>query len=715
VHIAKPGTVIYEIHIYQGFAIKRDRQYTFTVWLRASDNRTIEIQAVHQAPPWTIYGGDAAASDRILALGAERGLHIGTPPVDLPWPQGDKGPDYAGPDSQIDHILAIDPKALIIPRIHLDAPDWWKKAHPGQTMVYADKAHPATSAASKLWRRDAADALRLFLRHLESKYGDHMLGYHVTGQSAGEWFYYNTWEPIMPCFEEPFRQGFAEWARGKYQTAEALRRAWGQPQVTFETVRVPTLEERTRGRLGAFRDPTTQRFEVDFAEYMQGCLCECVEEFARIVKEETGGRKLSVFFYGYLYDVAGFPYGGAVSGHLRLRRVLSSPHVDVVCSPISYNDRQSGGVGPFMAPVDSIQAHGKLWFNEDDTRTHLAPADAGFGRTDDLLQTLGVYRRNFGHQFERRCGTWWMDFGTGWMADRAIFDCFAQARDIWRAAPKPGPFQPQVAIVTDEDSFLYLRHSNEISGPSVSAMRRMFNTIGCPVGLYLMADVCEGKVPEAVRLYVFLNAYRVTGEQRQQLRARVARDRKTALWLYAPGFISEDASAANVADLIGFQVAALAEPTSARIRLPASPPAPLDRLANHTFGVESRPTPLFAVAPGQADVIPLGTYAGTPHLALAMKRTPAWASVFCGGLQVSAEVLRELARDAGAHVYCETNDVINGCPGFLSIHATTAGEKTLLFPSPVRLRDLVSGETLHVPTRNHRITLRAGETRLFAY
>ena len=715
VHITSPGTIIYEVHIYQRLAIERGKTYTFSAWLRSSEDREIEIQAIHQAPPWTVYGGDTAPSDRILALGAERGLHIGTPPIAMAWPRGGEAADYSRADAQIEHILTVDPEALIIPRIKLHASQWWKDENPGHQQVYDGGERPMVSPASKLWRRDASAALRLFLRHLEDKYGDHMLGYHVCAQSAGEWFYDHTWEKIMPCFEEPFRQGFAEWARGKYETVEALREAWRKPDITFETIQVPTLEERTTGKLGVFRDPQLQRFEIDFAEYMQVCLCEYLEEAARIVKEETGGKKLGVFFYGYLYDVAGFAYGGAVSGHLRLRRALSSPHVDIVCSPISYFDRGSGGVGPFMAPVDSIQAHGKLWLNEDDARTHLASETAGFGRTSNMFETIGVYRRNFGHQFERRCATWYMDFGTGWMADPEIFDNFAKVRDIWKAAPKPRPFAPEVAMITDEDSFLYLRNSNEITRNTVNLMRRAFNTMGCPVGLYLMADLCEGRVPDSVRLYVFLNAFRVTEEQRQQLRAEIAREGNTALWLYAPGYVKEDASAQNVSDLLGFHVRQLQAASTSRLELPDDPAAPLGALGGgHSFGVDFAPTPLFAVVPGQADVTALGVYQGTDEIGLALKRTPKGSSVFCGGLQLSPEALREFARYAGAHIYCNTNDVISACPGFISIHATTQGDKTLMFPGAVRLRDLIAGEVLGAAGNSHSLTMEEGETRLFA-
>jgi len=713
--ITRPGTIGYQIHIYQCIAIRKGKTYTFSVWLRSEEPRTIAIQAVHQGPPWNMYGGQTSASDNIVALGAKRGLHIGTVPIGMPWPRDGESPDYSAADAQVRHILSIDPKALIIPRIGLHAPQWWKHKHPEQQQVYDGGRRPMVSPASKLWRRDAAHALRLFLRHLEDEFGDSMLGYHPCAQSAGEWFYDHTWERIMPCFEEPFRVGFAEWVKAKYKTVDALQKAWDKPEVVFETIRVPTLDERLAGKLGVFRDARSQRFEIDFAQYMQVCLCEYLEECAKIVKQETGGKKLGVFFYGYLYDVSGFAYGPAVSGHLRLHRALNCPDIDILCSPISYFDRQSGGVGPFMAPVDSIQAHGKLWLNEDDARTHLAPKSAGFGRTSTMAETIGVYRRNFGHQFERRCATWWMDFGTGWMADPTIFDNFRKTREIWLEAATPEPYQPQVAMIIDEDSLLYMRNSNDVTRPSISRIRRMFNTMGCPVGLYLMEDVRAGKLPESVRLIVLLNAYRVTKQQREELLAQVARQGKVAVWLYAPGLIDERAAAANVSRLIGFEVTRIAEPKSGKARLVGNAAKALGVAEGHIFGTTFVPSPLFAVRSGQPDVVALGTYEGGPDIAMAMKRLPDWTSVFCGTLEMSSEVLRGLARLAAAHIYCDTNDVISARPGFLSIHATATGQKTLVFPREVRLRDLYTGEELTTARKRCTFTMVKGETRAFAW
>ncbi|MBU0608641.1 MAG: hypothetical protein KKI08_12200 [Armatimonadetes bacterium] len=716
VRIKSPGTIDYQIHLYPTYAIQKGKTYTFSVWLRSDQPRVVELQSVHQGPPWRVYGGETGGSDRNLRLGGARGIHLGNPTLPMPWPQNGRPPDYSSVDAMVEHMLSVDPGHLLLPRIGLHAPAWWKQAHPGEQQLYDKGPMPMVSPASEAWRRDAEEALRLLIRHLEAKYGDHIVGYHPCAQSAGEWFYDHTWEKIMPCFEEPFRQGFARWAQGRYKTEAALRQAWQQPEVTFATIRVPTLEERTTGTHGVFRDPVKQRFVVDFAEYMQVCLAEYLQHIAHVVKEETRGKKLTAFFYGYHYDVSGFAYGAAVSGHLRLDEVLHCPDVDILCSPITYSDRESGGPGSFMSPADTIQLHGKLWLNEDDARTHLAPITAGFGRTGNMAETLGVYRRNFGHQFERRCATWWMDFGTGWMADAEIFDNFARERDLWKSLPNVGPLRPQVAIITDEDSNFFLRNSNEITAVSVTQIRRRFNAMGCPVGLYLLADLCAGKLPDSVRMFVFLNTYRLSEQQLAQVRRHAATPGRLLLWLYAPGYVSGDsAGAAHVSRVVGFDVQELAEPGSARIKLlPTLPPGLAGLPPEQVFGPDRQIAPRFT-APEQMGVTPLGFYDGTEQVGFAMKQGGGGWSAFCGGLETSPEVLRALARLAGVHIFCDSNDIISGTKGFLSVHAAAAGAKALRFPQAVALTDLISGEKLTPAAREHRFEMAKGETRLFAY
>jgi len=715
VRITSPGTINYHIHFYHTFAIKRGKVYTVSAWLRSDQPREVEMNALHQAPPWTTYGGASGKSDATLKLAGPRGLHLGNPPLPVIWTEPGSAPDFARLDGMVEHILSLDPDALIIPRLNLDAPQWWKQVHPDHIQVYDVGKQVMASPASQLWQRDAAAALRQTVRHLEDRFGDNMAGYHPCAQSAGEWFYDRVFQRIMPNFEKPFRAAFARWVQAKYGTVQALQRAWRDSEVTFETIQVPTMQQRLEGKIGVFRDPATQRFLIDFADYMQVCLSDYLMHCARIVKEETGGRKITVFFYGYHYELSGFPYGAQSTGHFRLREVLQCPDVDVLVSPISYGDRQSGGAGSFMCPVDSIQLHGKLWLNEDDTRTHLSAPDAGYGRADTMAQTLGIYQRNFGHQFERRCGTWWMDFGLGWMADETIFDNFAHARDTWKQRPPQGGFAPQVAIVTDEASNFVLRCSSEVTAFSVSLMRRSFNAMGCPVGLYLLDDLCEGKLPPSVRLYVFLNDFRLTDQQRKQIRQQVAKDGKVAVWLYAPGYVDDSPSAQNISDLVGMRVEQLDEPGNTRMALLGDLPTWLTGAPEaQVFGADHKLSPRFIV-PEQPGVTALGKYEGTEQVGLASKQLADWTSIYCGGLQVSPEVLRGAARLAGVHVYCHTNDVISACPGFVSIHAGSAGEKTLSLPKEVAVTDLISGQELGPPTDRVVLQMQKGETRLLGW
>jgi len=269
-----------------------------------------------------------------------------------------------------------------------------------------------------------------------------------------------------------------------------------------------------------------------------------------------------------------------------------------------------------------------------------------------------------------------------------------------------------VAIITDEDSFLYLRSSNEVTGPCVSEMRAQFERCGAPVGLYLMEDVCEGRLPDTVKLHVFLNAFRVTDAQREQLQAVVSRKGKTALWVYAPGFVNHDASARNIGQLIGMEVT----------QRPAAdlPPIELTEAGKAKLGADPatiggpRPiSPSFAVAESQPSVEVLGRYAGTGEAAIAMRSDGGCTSVFWGGLQVPASSLRALARLAGAHVYCDSGDVVGAGPGFVSLHVTTAGEKTISLPERwPTVVDLITGEVLARGTHSLTLTMGAGETRL---
>ena len=180
-----------------------------------------------------------------------------------------------------------------------------------------------------------------------SKFGDHMAGYHPCGQNTGEWFYQDTWEKLLNGYAPADTSAWRAWLRARYRTDAALQAAWHDPAATLATRR---RARRPRARRaspnGILRDPATEKPLIDFAEFQQQAMADLVCELAHAVRQASHGRKLVVFFYGYLFEFGTIRLGPATCGHYALRRVLDCPDIDVLCSPISYFDRGIGGSAP---------------------------------------------------------------------------------------------------------------------------------------------------------------------------------------------------------------------------------------------------------------------------------------------------------------------------------------------------------------------------------
>ncbi len=170
---------------------------------------------------------------------------------------------------------------------------------------------------------------------------------------------------------------------------------------------------------------------------------------------QGAGKKLVFFFYGYVHELSGVMNGPATSGHYALRKVLSSPDIDILSSPIAYFDRGLGGSAPsYVRGGNGAALAGKMWLNEDDTHTYLATGTPpGYREHVTTLEaTNAELTRNVAEEATRNFATWWMDLTfTGWFNDPAMWraEDEAQPLDEWFLR-NPTPFCPEVAAVVDE-------------------------------------------------------------------------------------------------------------------------------------------------------------------------------------------------------------------------------------------------------------------------
>ncbi|WP_165248647.1 beta-galactosidase [Paludisphaera soli] len=705
-----------DFHVFHQTRLKleKGKSYEATFWVRSSVPRELSVAFYRPGSSYVYLGGPPGPYETEIKLAADVGVDFVSFPMDLPWPEPGRNADWSSVDSACEQVLRVSPKALLLPRVGLYPPAWWTAKHPGEAMRWDDGKSGNAVPASPRFREDAAARLRELVEHVEAKYGEHVVGYHPTGQNTGEWFYQETWGKALNGYAPADLAAWRAWLRDRYPSDDELRRAWNDPQASLDTAAVPSPRSRREAPYGIFRDPKFERPVLDWSTFQQEAMADCVLALAKAVREGSAGKKLSVVFYGYVFEFGAVQLGPAISGHYALRRVLDSPDVDVLCSPISYFDRGLGESAPTMTAAESVALAGKMWLVEDDTRTYLAGgstfpgAEAG---ADTLEDTNRMLLRNVGQQAVRNFATWWMDLGaTGWFNDPRLWEQMKRLETIdLPLLGDPVAYRPEIAAVIDEASLTRIAAGGQVvSRPAVYEARRALGRCGAPYGQYLLDDVIAGKVD--ARLYVILNAWSLTAEQRAGL--RWATRGKGVVWSYAPGWYDgESPSPESMRELTGFKLErslaakAWAEPTAAGRSLGLSRP----------FGVDAHVRPTFAATDATAEEILARYPDGSAAVALRGDPGAPEFSLFAGPPGLTSELVRLAAKRAGVHLYTDSDCNVYANDRFVVLHASQDGPVALRLPKGRdAIVDALTGEA--VPDgASPTFPMKRGDTRILRF
>lgn len=619
------------------------------------------------------------------------------------WWLGEGQYDFDRIDRRIRAIIAADPDARIFPRCKLNPPRWWLEAHPEDIVLNADGSRgEQASLASSAWEAAYERMLRDLIRHMEaSDYAGHIIGYQPAGGRASEWYWWgeNGQTDFSPVAIERWR----EWLREEYGgDAGALREAWGLPDASFAAAQPPSPAERQAMQHGIFRDPVQARNVIDYRRFMSDMVTRNIIRSCRIVKDETGASKIAGVFYGYsLYSIRQCGFQGTAE-------VLAAPEVDFLCSPTAYDHRRGGDPGSFVSAYHgSYRLHEKLFWDEVDTRTHLYPGFESY-RTEDLQETLSVLQRAVGHSLTKGTSLWWFLLaGNATFHQAEVMDEVAKLKDACDEALEVEREQvAEVAVFADEPSMHYTSAADYhiIRGylrDTVDELARM----GAPYDVYLLSDIADERLPE-YRLYIFLNAYSIGPDIRAAIDAEVRRDGRTAVWVYAPGYVTgRDCSEDAMADLTGITLRAHEEPVAADLALTGDHAITADAPEALHWAWELAPA--FSVDGSDATV--LGTVAGRPGLAV--REFDDWRSVY-SLLPLRREVLRGLCEYAGVHVYSDTFDTFFANSAYAMLHTASAGDKRIELRSPAEVTELVTGRSLGRVDAIQE-TLPEGVTRIY--
>jgi hypothetical protein len=681
---------------------------------------------------------------------AQAGVHLFTFDIGA----GGEAPEWAGPapgrpghfdfstlQARFQHVLDADPEARFHLRVHLEAPAWWAGLYPDECERLSDGRRMRQSFASALWRAQAKDFLRALIAHLRAVgLFDRVIAYQCGAGDTGEWVKgHGAMAAACGDFSAPMRAHFRAWLRQRYQDDEAaLQRAWAAPAAAFDTAEVPSAEQQLASSTYTFRDPQREQAVIDYYRCLAELCGGLVIDFCATVKDAAQGQALAGAFYGYLMELAwnsaffgerdeythSYHSTYQRSGHLGLARVLASPHVDFLVSPYSYGLRGLGGHGPTMFPSESVRLHGKLILLEDDTRTHLTAHDhPNYGKADTLAESLALLQRNFAYVLTHGQGLWWLAGGDPATphvdlaqepAFRPLLKRFQHLGQLsLRLNRAPSA---EIAVLVDDDSFFYESLRNELDLPLIFQQRLWgLPRLGAPCDTYLLQDLLDDRLPP-YKLYLFLNAFHLPPERRRALQHSLQRDGRVAVWLYAPGYVAADLSAAHMSALTGFQFGESEIPWGPLMHLtnfdhPITRGLPQDL----AWGTNNRLGPVFHIEDSAAVVLADAVFArGRCRPGFAVKTFPDWTSVYVAAPNLPAPVLRGLARFAGVHLYSDQGDVLYATPDLLAVHTLAGGPRTFTLPRPVEVvYDLFHERELAANASEFQAALPPASTALY--
>lgn len=462
------------------------------------------------------------------------GVKIHTSVLHAGWVGVDKY-DYTLTDRVLQAVFSAGDDILYIPRIKLNVPVDWCYENPEDVFVYYGGPETAEeiralvgtekhdylgyespcgyyragdyvdtrpnvggmiarqSFSSEKWVKDANVALEKLIEHIESSpYADRIIGYHIAYGISGETV---TWGRINHRFGDygiENRRAFYRYGLRKYGTSEALSRAWCQEDLTEDTLRIPTPDERagdTDSLKELLRMRAKDQIAIDYDLFTSEKNADALLSFAHTVKQKTG--KLVGAFYGYVL----FLENAAYSGHLAIDRLIDSPDVDFFSSPKTYSRCAAGEPGGEMCPSQSINRK-KLFLEELDNRTYLA-----IENEDDVKQgwvsanpgdSVTVMWRELAKNVSHGSGFWWMDLGGGWFASELLMATVENMLSVAeRIRRTPGESIADMLIVFDERSFAYMRECHAFHHAYLRELIDNTAASGVVFDVYRAVDLAE--------------------------------------------------------------------------------------------------------------------------------------------------------------------------------------------------------------------------------
>ena len=655
--------------------------------------------------------------------------------------------DFDTFDRYIYEPLSANPNALIIVDVAMQAPSWWLDQNPSEEIVLYDSrtgqmVNPATRAvsfSSEKYRQEAGEVLRQLIEHIKTApYASHIVGIKIQDGETQEYMTQGVEDWVIGDFSESAVNGFRKYLKELYGTEAALQAAYHDETVTFDTVTVPTWDE--RGQVWLYQngvgqtcvlDPATNRITIDYHYYMGKITSDTFLHYAQIVKEASDGKLLSGAYHGYLWN---FATSGVGSTHPAVENILQSENVDFICSPFIYGERDIGENAAYDAMLDGVQNAGKLYILEIDTRTVFETAtgnadwDADVGYCYTMEETIASLKRDIGGLVTKGAGFWIFNMYGSWWYDQQIYDYLREVKtEMSFSSHTPSASTSDIAIFVDEMTYPYISPTDVYGAYQTlyflfNQQRRNLATIGAGYDTYHISDLVNDNLSKEYKIHVMLSPFELTQDERAAIESKLMKDGKVILWVYLPGLSDGTKNdVASIEALTGFRVGYYTQRGMLNGRFTGEHPL-TEGLQDFCYGNDldsyldsAGPLPYIDLS-GDTEAVELAEFTyDDSKAAMAMKDMGDWTSIYSTVMNLPAGFFRNLLKYTGGHIYSNNaSDIVHASTNYVSVYSLYGGERTVTLPAGnYSVYDVYEKQYVDVNGNSFTFSLNDNDAKLF--
>ena len=688
---------------------------------RFNDNGMLEINGEPHPPVISnMYNGDQSLQRRkvILSDFAAAGLDVQAFNVYSTW-LGDEQYDWTPLDNMLETYVSNCPTNKLYIVISLSVPKWLKEKYPEVAEMQVQgwnspnpKIVPCAVTGgllgSEKFQQMSEKMLEEYIRHCEqSKYRNHIFGYQLFGGDAGEWY----WPGLFTGggftgYSEPTRQCFIKFLRKKYNNdIEALRRAWRNEKLDFDSVQIPEAKRRMASENGMFRNPMTTQDVTDVRQFLNERTAECFLSATGIIRKNAPGKIVGIYNgYAMLYSKSS---SLLFAGLQTLATAIRSPNIDLISTPIDYGQRRYGMPGVNINAFSASAAlHGKMIWREEDIPTHLYELGHN-SRSGSLRETLEVKRRSYGYALASRTGFWycWQMNLPGFHQDEIMEDTERMMRIAKESVGRSRKSVAEVALIFDENEPLIYTNPWQfgafVEACNWSIYRDLHNS-GIPFDVYFPDDMANPKMRD-YKIYIFLNQWALDDSLATIIKGKLARNNALAVWQYAPGYIRNGKFDVNAMhDLTGIKFTERRDNNNFAANKVKFAESPL--VSGVSYDEPYKLYPAFSAdAEGGTEI--LATLFGMNTMA---RKGKSFWSLF----PLTVPLVRNLCAAEGVHIYSDDGNTLVVNESYLMVHTLKDGPFTVRLPSPRNITECISGKSSGT-TDIIQDNLKAGTTAIY--